>query len=59
MWVRTMCPQSPCQVEPPKPGRGSLEANMVPSSYSSFSDAASQAAGALIGLLFVVIALDR
>jgi hypothetical protein len=30
---------------------------MVPSSYMSFFDAASQAAGALIGLLFVVIAL--
>ena len=30
---------------------------MVPSDYSSFFDAASQAAGALIGLLFVVIAL--
>jgi len=30
---------------------------MVPSSYASFFDAASQAAGALIGLLFVVIAL--
>lgn len=30
---------------------------MVPSSYSSFFDASSQAAGALIGLLFVVIAL--
>ena len=31
---------------------------MVPSSYASFFDAASQAAGALIGLLFVVIALE-
>ena len=30
---------------------------MVPSDYASFFDAASQAAGALIGLLFVVIAL--
>jgi hypothetical protein len=30
---------------------------MVPSDYSNFFDAASQAAGALIGLLFVVIAL--
>ena len=30
---------------------------MVPSTYASFFDAASQAAGALIGLLFVVIAL--
>jgi hypothetical protein len=30
---------------------------VVPSDYSSFFDAASQAAGALIGLLFVVIAL--
>ena len=30
---------------------------MVPSNYASFFDAASQAAGALIGLLFVVIAL--
>lgn len=30
---------------------------MVPSSYTGFFDAASQAAGALIGLLFVVIAL--
>ena len=30
---------------------------MVPSDYSGFFDAASQAAGALIGLLFVVIAL--
>ncbi len=30
---------------------------MVPSDYQSFFDAASQAAGALIGLLFVVIAL--
>jgi hypothetical protein len=30
---------------------------MVPNDYSSFFDAASQAAGALIGLLFVVIAL--
>jgi hypothetical protein len=30
---------------------------VVPSSYASFFDAASQAAGALIGLLFVVIAL--
>jgi hypothetical protein len=30
---------------------------VVPSNYSSFFDAASQAAGALIGLLFVVIAL--
>jgi hypothetical protein len=35
----------------------SPEAGVVPSSYSSFFDAASQAAGALIGLLFVVIAL--
>jgi hypothetical protein len=31
---------------------------VVPSDYSSFFDAASQAAGALIGLLFVVIALN-
>ena len=30
---------------------------MVPSNYAGFFDAASQAAGALIGLLFVVIAL--
>jgi hypothetical protein len=30
---------------------------MVPSNYANFFDAASQAAGALIGLLFVVIAL--
>jgi hypothetical protein len=30
---------------------------VVPSDYASFFDAASQAAGALIGLLFVVIAL--
>jgi hypothetical protein len=30
---------------------------VVPSSYASFFDASSQAAGALIGLLFVVIAL--
>jgi hypothetical protein len=30
---------------------------MVPSNYASFFDAASQAGGALIGLLFVVIAL--
>ena len=30
---------------------------MVPSDYAGFFDAASQAAGALIGLLFVVIAL--
>ena len=30
---------------------------MVPNDYSDFFDAASQAAGALIGLLFVVIAL--
>ncbi len=30
---------------------------VVPNSYASFFDAASQAAGALIGLLFVVIAL--
>jgi hypothetical protein len=30
---------------------------LVPSDYASFFDAASQAAGALIGLLFVVIAL--
>jgi hypothetical protein len=30
---------------------------VVPSNYASFFDAASQAAGALIGLLFVVIAL--
>jgi len=30
---------------------------VVPSSFSSFFDAASQAAGTLIGLLFVVIAL--
>ena len=30
---------------------------MVPANYSSFFDGASQAAGALIGLLFVVIAL--
>jgi hypothetical protein len=30
---------------------------VVPSDYSGFFDAASQAAGALIGLLFVVIAL--
>ena len=31
---------------------------MVPHSYATFFDAASQAAGALIGLLFVVIALS-
>jgi hypothetical protein len=30
---------------------------MVPSNYASVFEAASQAAGALIGLLFVVIAL--
>jgi hypothetical protein len=35
----------------------SLEGDVVPSDYSNFFDAASQAAGALIGLLFVVIAL--
>ena len=35
----------------------SLERDVVPSDYSNFFDAASQAAGALIGLLFVVIAL--
>ena len=31
---------------------------MVPSNYADFFDAGSQAAGALIGLLFVVIALN-
>jgi hypothetical protein len=35
----------------------SAEEIMVPSNYASFFDPASQAAGALIGLLFVVIAL--
>ena len=35
----------------------SSEVIMVPADYPSFFDAASQAAGALIGLLFVVIAL--
>jgi hypothetical protein len=35
----------------------SLEGGVVPSGYSNFFEAASQAAGALIGLLFVVIAL--
>jgi hypothetical protein len=39
------------------PWASSLEGDVVPSDYSSFFDAASQAAGALIGLLFVVIAL--
>jgi hypothetical protein len=34
-----------------------MEGDLVPSDYSNFFDAASQAAGALIGLLFVVITL--
>jgi hypothetical protein len=40
-----------------EPRKASLEVIVVPSDYTSFFDAASQAAGALIGLLFVVIAL--
>lgn len=53
-----MSPQASRSVEPENgSGIGHWRLDVVPNNYASFFDAASQGAGALIGLLFVVIAL--